>query len=66
MATYDYQCDECEAIQEESHPMAGPSNPIVCNYCGGTNMKKVFIEPPYSKFEGPGWCTNDDRGINKD
>lgn len=65
MATYDYQCDKCGQVQEERHPMDGPTEAIMCNTCGSKKIRKVILAAPYSKFEGPGWCTNEDRGIDK-
>jgi len=64
MATYDYKCDDCNNVQEEIHPMAGPTYDIVCKNCESKNMSKQ-IGKPYSIFEGPGWETNDNRGIAK-
>lgn len=65
MATYDYQCDDCESVQEEMHPMSGPTYAIKCQKCGSKKMNKVMLEAPYSIFNGEGWCTNEDRGIDK-
>jgi putative FmdB family regulatory protein len=64
MPNYDYVCSSCKNVQEEQHPMAGPKEKIVCNKCGGTEMSKGF-STPYVKFNGPGWQTNDSRGIAK-
>ncbi len=61
MPTYDYKCNKCEHIQEEVHPMCGPSETISCDKCGNKNMDKV-ITAPYAKFVGD-WQTNDVRGI---
>ena len=63
MPTYNYIC-ACENIQEEMHPMSGPTWKIECNLCKSTNMKKTFLNstPPGIIFNGPGWCTNEDRG----
>jgi hypothetical protein len=30
MPFYDYQCEDCKNIQEESHPMTGPIENITC------------------------------------
>jgi len=62
MATYDYQCKDCEHIQEESHPMAGPDNIIICVKCKSKNVHKI-ISAPYTKFIGD-WQTNNVRGID--
>lgn len=64
MATYDYKCSDCGNVQEEIHAMSGPSVPIVCKKCQSKNMVKQ-IGKPYAIFEGPGWDTNDNRGIAK-
>jgi putative FmdB family regulatory protein len=64
MPSYDYQCLKCGNIQEELHPMAGPSEKIKCNKCRSTKVKRI-ISAPYVKFNGPGWQTNDVRGIAK-
>lgn len=64
MPNYDYKCDSCGHIQEESHPMSGPNEKITCKKCKGTDMHKT-ISVPYVKFDGPGWQTNDVRGIAK-
>lgn len=65
MSTYNYQCQECEHIQEENHPMSGPTRKLECEKCRSTHLKKTFLEwntAPGVIFNGPGWCTNDDRG----
>ena len=62
MATYDYKCEKCDNIQEEIHPMSGPSYKITCKKCGSENMKKQ-IGTPYAQFKGPDWDTNKNRGI---
>lgn len=64
MPNYDYLCSSCGSTQEESHPMSGPSKKIKCNKCASTKMEKV-ITAPYVRFDGPGWQTNDSRGIAK-
>jgi putative FmdB family regulatory protein len=62
MANYDYQCEDCENIQEELHPMTGPNYEIVCKECGSKNMQKQ-LGTPYAQFKGEGWDTNQNRGI---
>lgn len=59
---YDYECQNCENIQEEKHPMSGPYHQIICRKCGSKSMKKV-ISAPYVKFVGADWDTNQNRGI---
>lgn len=59
---YEYECLNCENIQEEKHPMAGPDHKIICRKCGSRNMTKV-ITAPYVKFVGSDWDTNQNRGI---
>ena len=44
--------------------MAGPSSKIKCEKCGKGKMEKI-ISSPYVRFDGPGWQTNDSRGIAK-
>lgn len=61
MPAYDYQCTKCEHIQEETHPMKGSEEPIICSKCGGKKMNKV-VAIPYTKFVGD-WQTNDVRKI---
>lgn len=64
MPIYEYRCEDCEHLQDELHPMNGPDYEITCNKCESKNMKKE-ISSCYAKFEGPGWDTNDNRGIAK-
>jgi putative FmdB family regulatory protein len=64
MPTYDYQCSSCNSTQEEYHPMSGPTKKILCDKCKSDKISKK-ISAPYVKFEGPGWQTNDVRGIAK-
>lgn len=64
MAIYDYKCGDCGHVQEEWHPMSGPQSPIKCESCQSENMTKQ-MGTPYAMFEGPGWDTNDNRGIAK-
>jgi len=64
MARYDYQCSSCGNVQEESHLMSGPTEIIKCNKCKSKKMEKI-ISAPYVRFDGPGWQTNDSRGIAK-
>jgi putative FmdB family regulatory protein len=63
MPHYNYSCMNCEEIQEEFHPMSGPSYEITCKKCGSKNMAKTFENsesaPPI--FKGEGWETNDGR-----
>jgi predicted nucleic acid-binding Zn ribbon protein len=44
--------------------MAGPTTKIKCDNCGKAKMSKI-ISSPYIRFDGPGWQTNDNRGIAK-
>jgi len=47
---YDYQCKECNHIQEEMHPMGGPDYKIMCKKCKCTKMKKLIgVIPGYVK-----------------
>jgi len=64
MARYDYRCKKCGNVQDEFHLMVGPSKPIKCAKCNSKRMEKM-VSSSYIKFEGPGWQTNDDRGICK-
>ena len=64
MPNYDYECTSCGKTQEVNHPMSGPSEKIICNFCKSEKMNKL-ISIPYIKFEGPEWQTNDVRGIAK-
>jgi putative FmdB family regulatory protein len=64
MPNYDYECSSCGNKQEESHSMSGPSSKIYCKKCKSDKISKV-ISVPYVKFDGPGWQTNDVRGIAK-
>ena len=64
MPTYDYKCHECQHVQEEIHPMSGPNYEVICKKCGSKKMVKQ-ISIFYAMFEGPGWDTNDNRGIAK-
>jgi len=61
MAIYDYQCQKCGAIQEESHPMSGPIEVILCLKCKSKNMNRN-VSIPYIRFIGD-WQTNSDRKI---
>ena len=56
MPSYDYKCNKCGRVQEESHVMAGPDKPIVCKKCRSKNIKKMVCAP-YVKFIGE-WQTN--------
>lgn len=62
MANYDYQCEDCGNIQEELHPMSGPSYQIICKKCNSSKMVKQ-LGKPYAQFKGEGWETNEQRGI---
>lgn len=42
---YDYQCEECENIQEELHSMSGPDYDIKCEKCGSKNIKRLISRP---------------------
>lgn len=64
MPLYDYQCFECEHIQEEMHDFSGPKEPIICKKCGSRKMHKL-IGKPYVKFVGE-WQTNEVRNIPSD
>lgn len=64
MPFYDYSCSKCKNIQEEFHAMSGSNRTIKCDNCGSVEMIKI-INAPYSIFKGSGWCTNEDRGIEK-
>lgn len=64
MPTYEYKCEDCEHVQEEFHAMSGPNYEITCNKCNSKNIKKI-LSTFYAMFEGPGWETNDNRGIAK-
>jgi len=65
MANYDYKCEKCGNIQEESHPMGGPIEELSCTKCDCKDLEKTYESAPYSLFKGEGWCTNSDRGIDK-
>ena len=67
MPTYNYQCAECEHVQEFEHPMSGPNYELKCEKCDSTDMAKTFLDStaPGVIFNGSGWCTNEDRGISK-
>jgi putative FmdB family regulatory protein len=62
MPRYDYQCEKCEHIQEESHPINGPIECIICENCKSKKMVKV-VSAPYVRFIGD-WQTNDVRKTN--
>ena len=64
MPRYDYKCSKCGCVQEIEHPMSGPSSKLTCKDCASTKLEKV-ISAPYVRFDGPGWQTNDSRGIAK-
>lgn len=59
MPNYDYQCEDCEHVQEENHPMAGPKEEIVCQKCKSKKMKKYYgTRAPGAIFKGEDWATN--------
>jgi putative FmdB family regulatory protein len=62
MPRYDYQCSECNHIQEETHSMSGPvdKDDIICGECKSLKMVKIMSAPTI-RFEGDGWQTNDVR-----
>jgi putative FmdB family regulatory protein len=64
MPRYDYSCLKCKHIQEISHPMSGPTQTLSCEKCNSSKLEKI-ISSPYVRFDGPGWQTNDSRGIAK-
>jgi len=57
MANYDYQCLKCKHTQEESHPMMGPIDIIICSKCKSNKMIKL-VSVPILRFIGD-WQTND-------
>ena len=61
MAIYDYQCETCGNTQEESHPMSGPKEIIICSKCNSKKIKKI-VSIPYIRFIGD-WQTNNVRKI---
>jgi len=63
MPFYDYQCEECNFVQEVFHAMSGPEEKIICEKCGSRKMVRS-ISVPYVKFVGD-WQTNHVRGIDK-
>lgn len=42
---YEYQCDECENVQEEIHPMAGPDRKLTCQKCNSKKLTKQLTTP---------------------
>jgi putative FmdB family regulatory protein len=62
MPRYDYRCEDCSHIQEESHPIKGPIECIICEKCHSKKMCKI-ISAPYVRFIGD-WQTNDVRKTN--
>lgn len=40
MPTYDFECEECEDIQEEFFTMKQVPSEVVCDSCGGRSKKK--------------------------
>ncbi|MCS7317745.1 MAG: zinc ribbon domain-containing protein [Candidatus Dojkabacteria bacterium] len=61
MPIYDYQCLDCASIQEVEHPMSGPTQPLICQRCSSSRLKKL-VSSPYVKFVGD-WQTNQVRNI---
>lgn len=61
MPFYDYKCNDCSNIQEESHPMKGPLEKILCIKCKSANMEKM-VSLSYVRFVGE-WQTNQVRKI---
>jgi putative FmdB family regulatory protein len=64
MPLYNYKCEDCNHVQEELHPMRGPNYEVTCKKCGSKNVRKE-IGSPYVQFKGPGWDTNENRGIKE-
>ena len=55
---YDYQCSDCEHIQEEEHPMSGPTKKLLCKKCGGAKLARTFQTTNAIIFKGDDWATN--------
>ena len=57
MPHYDYKCDVCENVQEESHSIK--LDPIItCNECGGKTTRQLSAEHGLS-FKGSGFYATD-------
>ena len=62
MPTYDYQCDNCQKIQEEFHSMM-VEPVIMCNDCG-SSCKKKFAGNTTFILKGSDWPSQEFRTKN--
>ena len=46
MPAYDYLCDDCTELFEETHPMSGPEYPVQCPVCSSGNVRRVILSTP--------------------
>jgi predicted nucleic acid-binding Zn ribbon protein len=62
MAKYDYKCDECEVVLEESHPIGEAPETSVHRCINGVyqTMHKVIL-PAAVSFKGSGFYSTDSR-----
>lgn len=66
MPTYDYKCDECDAVKEVVHLITEDPD-IPCPESEDHGMMSRKIGSPDVMFKGPGFTCNSDtkRAINK-
>lgn len=50
---YDYQCDDCKALEEVIVPLSECDEPRQCGTCGG-EMHKCLSAPKGIDVKGPG------------
>jgi putative FmdB family regulatory protein len=58
MPFYDYQCRDCENVQEEVHGMTQTPK-IKCSACKSKNISKMISGNVGVKFNGSGFYEND-------
>lgn len=59
MPTYDYQCSQCQHVQEEHH-MINEKLEVKCRECGAS-CEKIFSPTKAFILKGGGWPSTDAR-----
>ena len=54
MAIYEFRCEECGKIMQESLPISSKKETTVCIYCGEFNAKRIMSQSTFI-LKGGGW-----------